>query len=327
MATITEVSRLAKVSKASVSRVLSGRRGVKEQTRQAVLRAVEELNYRPNQLAQSLATRVSNGIGIFTLGMNDLQLGRTLRQLEAALAQYHRYPILAIDADDQNTFIHKLQSLAARSCDAIVLIGQAIPPEWARALRDLNLPPIIGLNQPLDDPALCVNFDFEDACEVLCNYLFSQGHTQIACIYEENFQGKALLAGYRSALELRALPFNRQLLITPEQPIRIITQLLKLPHPYTALICRDQFEAEAIREAAKQFNLNIPQQLSLVSACSFQQPPPSFITGITLPEQEITAALMDRVDEAVLCQSHELQESHLFQGTLSLAESVSSPKG
>lgn len=54
MSTINDVSRLAGVSKATVSRVLSGSRGVKEASRQAVLQAAEALNYRPNMIAQSL---------------------------------------------------------------------------------------------------------------------------------------------------------------------------------------------------------------------------------------------------------------------------------
>ncbi|MGQ7121507.1 LacI family DNA-binding transcriptional regulator, partial [Escherichia sp. HC-CC4] len=45
MPTIDDVSRLANVSRATVSRVLTGTRGVREESREAVLRAVEELNY------------------------------------------------------------------------------------------------------------------------------------------------------------------------------------------------------------------------------------------------------------------------------------------
>ncbi|MBP8189598.1 MAG: LacI family DNA-binding transcriptional regulator, partial [Aeromonas sp.] len=51
MANITDVSRLANVSKATVSRVLSGSRGVREESRLAVLQAAEQLNFRPNATA------------------------------------------------------------------------------------------------------------------------------------------------------------------------------------------------------------------------------------------------------------------------------------
>ena len=56
MSNINDVARLAQVSKATVSRVLSGSRGVKEESRQAVLRAAEILNYTPNAIAQSLSS-------------------------------------------------------------------------------------------------------------------------------------------------------------------------------------------------------------------------------------------------------------------------------
>ena len=56
MSTINDVSRLAGVSKATVSRVLSGSRGVKEASRQAVLKAVDELNYRPNVILNTRDT-------------------------------------------------------------------------------------------------------------------------------------------------------------------------------------------------------------------------------------------------------------------------------
>ena len=64
MATMLDVSLRAGVSKATVSRVLNGTGQVKESTRQQVFRAMEELGYRPNFLARSLANQTSNSIGL-----------------------------------------------------------------------------------------------------------------------------------------------------------------------------------------------------------------------------------------------------------------------
>jgi len=64
MSNINDVARLAQVSKATVSRVLSGSRGVKEESRQAVLRAAEILNYTPNAIAQSLSSLKNSSINI-----------------------------------------------------------------------------------------------------------------------------------------------------------------------------------------------------------------------------------------------------------------------
>lgn len=64
MATMLDVSLRAGVSKATVSRVLNGTGQVKESTRQQVFAAMEELGYRPNFLARSLANQTSNSIGL-----------------------------------------------------------------------------------------------------------------------------------------------------------------------------------------------------------------------------------------------------------------------
>lgn len=62
MATMLDVSLRAGVSKATVSRVLNGTGQVKESTRQQVFAAMEELGYRPNFLARSLANQTSTAL-------------------------------------------------------------------------------------------------------------------------------------------------------------------------------------------------------------------------------------------------------------------------
>ena len=82
MSTINDVSRLAGVSKATVSRVLSGSRGVKEASRQAVLQAAEALNYRPNMIAQSLLSQSTGCIGVICAQDNINQTTSYLYALE-----------------------------------------------------------------------------------------------------------------------------------------------------------------------------------------------------------------------------------------------------
>ena len=64
MANIYEVAELAGVSLATVSRVINPGAKVSEKTRQKVLAAMEQLGYKPNSIAQSLATRSSNAVGV-----------------------------------------------------------------------------------------------------------------------------------------------------------------------------------------------------------------------------------------------------------------------
>ncbi|CDL23335.1 Galactose operon repressor, GalR-LacI family of transcriptional regulators [Klebsiella pneumoniae] len=80
MATMLDVSIRAGVSKATVSRVLNGTGQVKESTRQQVFKAMEELGYRPNFLARSLANQTSNSIGLVVSTFDGFYFGRLLQQ-------------------------------------------------------------------------------------------------------------------------------------------------------------------------------------------------------------------------------------------------------
>ncbi|HEY8800204.1 MAG TPA: LacI family DNA-binding transcriptional regulator, partial [Candidatus Limnocylindrales bacterium] len=62
-ATITDVARLANVSTATVSRVLSGGGGARDETRDRVLVAARELGYRPSGVARSLRQRATRTLG------------------------------------------------------------------------------------------------------------------------------------------------------------------------------------------------------------------------------------------------------------------------
>lgn len=63
MITMLDVSMRAGVSKATVSRVLNGTGQVKKSTRDAVFKAMDELGYRPNFLAQSLVIKAPTALG------------------------------------------------------------------------------------------------------------------------------------------------------------------------------------------------------------------------------------------------------------------------
>ena len=76
MITIRDVARQAGVSVATVSRVLNNSALVSPDTREAVMKAVTLLGYRPNANAQALATQVSDTIGVVVMDVSDAFLAR-----------------------------------------------------------------------------------------------------------------------------------------------------------------------------------------------------------------------------------------------------------
>ena len=119
MSTINDVSRLAGVSKATVSRVLSGSRGVKEASRQAVLQAAEALNYRPNMIAQSLLSQSTGCIGVICAQDNINQTTSYLYALEKQLSQHQKHLLLRF-ANTSNGVMSSLEELTCGLCDNVL---------------------------------------------------------------------------------------------------------------------------------------------------------------------------------------------------------------
>ena len=85
MSTMKEVAMKAGVSKATVSRLLSGKGYVSEATKVAVYQAIEEAGYRPNLLARNLATNKSQCIGL--VATNTLYNGSYFNELLSQAAK------------------------------------------------------------------------------------------------------------------------------------------------------------------------------------------------------------------------------------------------
>jgi LacI family transcriptional regulator len=83
MATIKDVSQLARVSQATVSRVLNGGVPVSPEKQAAVLAAIERLGYRPNAFARSLATNRSGAIGALVSELSSAVYGDIIRGIES----------------------------------------------------------------------------------------------------------------------------------------------------------------------------------------------------------------------------------------------------
>src|SRR4029079_6304107 len=83
-ANIRQVAALAGVSHQTVSRVLNGHASIRPATRERVLAAIEELDYRPNHAARALATRKTNRFGVIVDSAVEYGPNSTLRGLERA---------------------------------------------------------------------------------------------------------------------------------------------------------------------------------------------------------------------------------------------------
>ena len=90
MVTIRDVARQSGVSVATVSRVLNNSALVSPDTREAVMKAVTQLGYRPNANAQALATQVSDTIGVVVMDVSDAFFGALVKAVDLVAQQHQK---------------------------------------------------------------------------------------------------------------------------------------------------------------------------------------------------------------------------------------------
>ena len=270
MATIYEVSKLAGVSLATVSRVMNNSDKVRAQTRQRVEAAMKELGYRPNSTAQSLASNRSNSVGILVPELHGPFFGYMLSSIELELRKEGKHVIITAGHSDAEREEDGIEFLVSRTCDALILFVFAISNERIKLLRESSVPVVVigRLIPGMEED--CVSLDNESGGYIATKSLIESGHRQLACITGPLWKndGQQRLAGYKRALEEHGLSFDEEFVVEGDYEESSgkegMQQLLQRKISFTGLVCANDVMAAGAIEIAREHGMNIPEELSIV---------------------------------------------------------------
>ena len=142
--TIRDVARAAGVSITTVSHVLSGHRPTGELTRHRVLAVVEQLNYRPNRVAQSLATRHTRTVGLILPDILNPFFPQLVHAIERS-AIHAGYRLLLCHTDSLESLEREcLEDLVARRVEGVIYMrGTAAPNPVLERLAEEHFPLVV----------------------------------------------------------------------------------------------------------------------------------------------------------------------------------------
>jgi LacI family transcriptional regulator len=270
MATIYEVSELAGVSLATVSRVMNNNARVSDATRAKVLAAMETLGYRPNSIAQSLASNRSNSVGILVSELHGPFYGEMLSGIENECRAAGKHVIIAAGHSEEASEIDGIEFLISRSCDALILHVEAVSDDYLIKLAAGKLP-IVLINRYIPQLAdNCIRLNNELGGYLATKQLLQQGHTELAYIAGPMWKcdAKERYAGHLRALAEQGLHFNQQLFaegnFQDSSGSACMQQLLAKGLQFSALVCANDEMAAGAMEVARAHGLRVPQDLSIV---------------------------------------------------------------
>ncbi len=270
MATIYEVSELAGVSLATVSRVMNDSSKVSPKTREKVEAAMKELGYRPNLIAQSLASNRSNSVGVLVPELHGPFFGAMLSALEDEIRASGRHIIITAGHSDETKERESIEFLSKRRCDALILYVYGVPDDFLVEFSESSVP-VVFLNRLIPKKAnQCISLDNELGGYMATKSLLELGHRELAYISGPLWKRDSTkrLMGHKRALGEFGLGLNEQLMFegTYEESSgrRGMKHLLASGVPFSALICGNDEMAAGAMGAARDRGLTIPGDFSVI---------------------------------------------------------------
>ncbi|MEV4518219.1 LacI family DNA-binding transcriptional regulator [Dactylosporangium sp. NPDC049525] len=205
---MNDVARLAGVSHQTVSRVLNQHPSVSPATRERVLEAVRQLNYRPNAMARGLAGRRSRVIGVVSFDTILYGPASTLLGIErAARAAGYGVSIVTLEQLDHSGMVAALEALADQSVAGVVVIA----PQTAAAAALHSLPlgvAAVAVESNVGGEIPAISVDQVTGARLAVQHLLGLGHRKVWHLSgpRDWLETHGRIEGWRGTLEEAGLP-------------------------------------------------------------------------------------------------------------------------
>jgi DNA-binding LacI/PurR family transcriptional regulator len=297
----------AGVAISTVSRVLNGLDRVADETRVAILRVIDELEYVPNIAAKTLKAKRSKAIGVLCEDITSPYTSEVIRGIESTVRELD-FNIILCDCNwDSQKAIHCLDMLLSRDVDSIIYSTplKITDPLLTNLIRIREEKPFILISEDnFNQGFFCIETNVEDGMRQVMQHLFDLGHHRIAMIGgPENSGSNAMKirsysrfitqAGYGQYLRCMHTDFSLE---QGMAATRILLSEHDKKRPSAIIGAADLSIIGAIK-AAKNMGFLIPKDISLVGwggiiYSNYTDPP---LTTISVPRYNIGVTAAKKV--------------------------------
>jgi LacI family transcriptional regulator len=272
--TIRDVASRANVSVNTVSRVLNNKGEISQQTKERVLDAIRDLNFRPNTFARSLQGKQSLTIGQIVTDCINPNNAQQIRAVQNVTAR-QGYSVLLVDTNEQaEREIAAVDIMVEKFVDGFLITPLQYDNKHLARLHKEGRVPFVLTNRAIDELA--------DVDTVLHNnyagayaatqHLIGLGHRRIAYLTARRqvWTVEQRLLGYKAALNEAELLYNEELVVqinlSLESAFEATKYLLTLPpnRRPTAIFAYNDFMAVGVIKALKEAGVKVPDDMALV---------------------------------------------------------------
>lgn len=288
--TIQDIATDAKVSKSTVSRVLNNSTPVDAKKRAAVLKAMENLKFRPNVFARTLAGGKSMTLGIITQNIGSPFYDSVTQGVIKGLHGTDFTPIIVDGQWKKDIEKNSIVTLIERQVDGLIMVGGNLAPEVIDEIRG-DVPMVLVARQLDGWENRSVFIDNTAAAKKATQFLIESGHRNIAHIsgIKNHQDASNRLHGYCQALEEANLEIADELIVqgdfSGQSGVLAVETLLLRGVSFSAIFSANDEMAMGARLALYRRGIRVPDEVSIVGFddqgnSAFMTPP---LTTISQP--------------------------------------------
>lgn len=267
--TIREIANYCNVSEGTVDRALNNRTGISIKTKERVLAAAKKLDYKPNLLAQCLATGSTKTIGVVCGGLSNRFFTSLIEAIEKKAGQNGYFISLILSHNSPSKELEGIHYLARRQTDGIIIFPVGYGEAYERELEQLNIP-IVTLYNRISKRFTHVDTDCREIMCKAVQRIYARGYKNIIYMDIKNFNSSCnedinffsldeRCAGYKEGMALEGLKCN--ILDTYNENF-----LLSIPYSSirTAILCPYDVLAIKIVNLYRKHGIQIPSQIGIM---------------------------------------------------------------
>ena len=298
---LEQVARRAKVSTATVSRVLNNAAVVKSSTRARVERAIQDLKYHPNLHARTLAGGKSRSIGVIVSNMENPFFFDIYKTVESD-AHARGYEVVMANTDYRSEqLVSSIRLMIGRRVAGLAAIVSEMEPALIKELTESRIPVVFyDVGQPRQN-ITNIRVNYRRGIGKVIDYLHSLGHRRLG------FVGHHALLGpinERMKTVLDAVALNPALEVktaadadTLEGGRQATRSLLASGYHPSAIICVNDIMAVGALRELRERGLRVPQDMSVtgfdnVKLSEFSYPA---LTTVHIPRERIGHIICERL--------------------------------
>ena len=306
---LEDVAKRARVSVATVSRVVNSVGPVRNATRARVLKAIQELKYHPDIHARTLARGKSRTLGMIVSNLENPFFLDIFRVLESD-AHSRGYEVLVANTDYQpRRLVSSVHLMMGRRLAGLAVIVSEMDPSLMQELAESDLPIVF---YDVGTPARNISnikVKYEKGIQRVVEYLYSVGHRRMGFVAHHTGLEPLLdrkksfldtMKRYAEEVEFAAVA-DHDGPLGGQQATR---QLLASGFRPTAIICVNDFMALGVMKELREHRLEVPRDVSVtgydnISLSEYASPP---LTTVNIPRETIGhlafSSLVPEHDEA-----------------------------